>query len=107
MVESSANGPMVQPKNRTAMTSAARWIVLEHGQSSLIAPRPVETESRRRAFTSPDLPSMVVRTALGVTIAPTLRHATSVHALSIVLASGQSGRIAARSVVEARRPPGM
>jgi len=74
--------------------------------NSLGAPPLVETESRRAAITSAALLLMVAWNAHAVTIQPTPLLAMMVHALSIVLASGQPGRIVPRNVMVVRRHPG-
>jgi hypothetical protein len=106
MVAHSAHTPTIQLRRRSATTSAARRIALDHGLNSLIALHLVEMESRRAAITSADLLLMVVWNALAVTIRPTLWLAMMVRALSIVLASGQPGHIVLRNVMVARRHPG-
>lgn len=105
-VVTSALNLMAGLKRRSAMTNAAQWIAWDHGTSSLNALHPAEMESRVAPTTSPSQLCMVVRNALAVTSPPTLLHATSEHAQSIVQASGQLTLIAPRSAVVARRHHG-
>jgi hypothetical protein len=105
-VANSAPLLITRRKRRSAMTNAAQWIAWDHGTSSLNALHPAEMESRVAPTASPSQLCMVVRNALAVTSPPTLLHATSEHAQSIVQASGQLTLIAPRSAVVVRRHPG-
>lgn len=106
MVANSAQSQMARLRRRSATTSAALWIASDHGPISLSAPPHAEMESRSAPITSAALPLMVVLNAHAVMPQATLWPAILAHALSIVLASGQRGRIAPRSVTVARRHPG-
>jgi len=106
MVENRAKQNTARLRRIAATSTAAKCLAKEHGLSSLIAPRHAETESRSAHFTSANLLSMVVSNATILTTAATPWNAMRAHALSIVLASGQPGGIAARSAVVVRRHPG-
>lgn len=106
MVANSAHKLMARLRRRSATTSAAHRIASERGRNSLIALLRVEMESRGAPITSPALLLMVAWNAHAVTIRVTPYPAMMAHALSIVLASGQPGRIVPRNVVAVRRRPG-
>ena len=71
MVVHSAHMPTIQLRRRSAMTSAAHRIVLEHGATLVPAHPLVEMESRSAPIASPALLLMVAWNAHAVTIQPT------------------------------------
>jgi len=106
MVAHSAPLKMAKSRRRPATTNAARWIVLDRGNLSLIAQHRVETESRIAPILSPSLLNMVARNAHVATIRLTPLPAMRVPALCTVKAGGQNGPLVPRNVMVVRRNPG-
>ena len=106
MVANNAHILMTRLKRRSAMTSAAQWIVLDHGASLVPAHPLVEMELRDAPISSHSQLCMVVWNAPAAMNQPTLVLATLVRAPSTVKANGQPGPIVPRSAVVVRRHHG-
>jgi hypothetical protein len=106
MVANNASTLITRLKRRSAMTSAAQWIVLDHGASLVPAHPLVEMESRDAPISLHSQLCMVVWNAPAAMNQPTLVLATLVHAPSIVKANGQPGPTVPRSAVVVRRHHG-